>query len=200
MQKTALIPYAHLPRAHHNRQVLTSTVDVFGAAHWLLAERAPQPGGDVLPFDALIVSVHPGGNVELTELSAVRARWPHLDRLPDGGFVVAASRTRRDEDPNQVQVFDALGRETSSSPSGTPSSTCSLTRPAISGSLTSTRTRPDSPLERHGPALLDLGRCPHPRSLRLLRAERVEHRRLGVPLHGLPARWDTPRPHRPGRR
>ncbi|MET8646444.1 hypothetical protein [Streptomyces sp. NPDC004675] len=114
MQKTALIPYAHLPRAHHNRHVLTSTVDVFGAAHWLLAERAPQPGGDVLPFDALVVSVHPGGNVELTELSAVRARWPHLDRLPDGGFVVAASRARQHEDANQVQVFDALGRETSS--------------------------------------------------------------------------------------
>ncbi|MEV4881440.1 hypothetical protein [Streptomyces cyaneofuscatus] len=114
MQKTALIPYAHLPRAHHNRHVLTSTIDVFGAAHWLLAERAPQPGGDVLPFDALVVSVHPGGNVELTELSAVRARWPHLDRLPDGGFVVAASRARRYEDANQVQVFDALGRETSS--------------------------------------------------------------------------------------
>ncbi|WP_055586588.1 hypothetical protein [Peterkaempfera griseoplana] len=114
MQKTALIPYAHLPRAHHNRHVLTSTVDVFGAAHWLLAERAPQPGGDVLPFDALVVSVHPGGSVELTELSAVRARWPHLDRLPDGGFVVAASRARRHEDANQVQVFDALGRETSS--------------------------------------------------------------------------------------
>ncbi|MEU1895676.1 hypothetical protein [Streptomyces pristinaespiralis] len=114
MQKTALIPYAHLPRAHHNRHVLTSTVDVFGAAHWLLAERAPQPGGDVLPFDALVASVHPGGDVELTELSAVRARWPHLDRLPDGGFVVAASRARRYEDANQVQVFDALGRETSS--------------------------------------------------------------------------------------
>ncbi|WP_331769376.1 hypothetical protein OG948_36980 (plasmid) [Embleya sp. NBC_00888] len=114
MQKIALIPYAHLPRAHHDRHILTSTVDVFGAAHWLLAERAPQPGGDVLPFDALVVSVHPGGNVELTELSAVRARWPHLDRLPDGGFVVAASRARRYEDANQVQVFDALGRETSS--------------------------------------------------------------------------------------
>ncbi|MFF7205437.1 hypothetical protein [Streptomyces sp. NPDC008141] len=114
MQKTALIPYAHLPRAHHKRHVLTSTVDVFGAAHWLLAERAPQPGGDVRPFDALVVSVDPGGNVELTELSAVRARWPHLDRLPDGGFVVAASRARRYEDANQVQVFDALGRETSS--------------------------------------------------------------------------------------
>jgi hypothetical protein len=113
VQKTALIPYADLPRAHHERYVLTSTVDVFGVAHWLLGERAPQPGGDVRPFDALVVSVHPGGGVELTELSAVRARWPYLDRLPDGGFVVAASRTRRDEDSDQVQVFDALGRETS---------------------------------------------------------------------------------------
>ncbi|MCX5410252.1 hypothetical protein OHA37_00525 [Streptomyces sp. NBC_00335] len=114
MQKTALTPYAHLPRAHHDRHVLTSNVDVFGVAHWLLAEHAPQPGGDVLPFDALVVSVDPGGDVELTELSAVRARWPRLDRLPDGGFLVAASRARRYEDGNQVQVFDALGRETSS--------------------------------------------------------------------------------------
>ncbi|MEV2263757.1 hypothetical protein [Streptomyces anulatus] len=114
MQKTALTPYAHLPRAHHNLHVLTSTVDVFGAAHWLLGEHAPQPGGDVPPFDALVVSVHPGGSVELTELSAVRARWPRLDRLPDGGFVVAASRARRYEDSNQVQFFDARGRETSS--------------------------------------------------------------------------------------
>lgn len=112
MQKTVLVPYAHLPQAHHDRHVLTSTVDVFGAAHWLLAEGAPQPGGDVLPFDALVVSVDPGGNVELTELSAVQARWPHLDRLPDGGFVVAASRVRRYEDTHQVQVFDALGHET----------------------------------------------------------------------------------------
>ncbi|WP_043476735.1 hypothetical protein [Kitasatospora sp. MBT66] len=114
MQKTALVPYAHLPRAHHAHHVLTSTVDVFGTAHWLLADRAPQPGGDALPFDALVVSVHPGSNVELTELSAVRARWPHLDRLPDGGFVVAASRAHRYEDADQVQVFDALGREASS--------------------------------------------------------------------------------------
>ncbi|MFJ3673371.1 hypothetical protein ACIPSE_43650 [Streptomyces sp. NPDC090106] len=114
MQKTVLVPYAHLPRAHHDRHVLTSTVDVCGTAHWLLAERAPQPGGDVRSFGALVVSVDPGGNVELTELSAVRARWPHLDRLPDGGFVVAATRARRYEDANQVQVFDALGRETSS--------------------------------------------------------------------------------------
>ncbi|MET9484989.1 hypothetical protein [Streptomyces sp. NPDC006638] len=114
MQKTALVPYARLPRAHHDGHVLTSTVDVFGAAHWLLADHAPQPGADLPPFDALVVSVDPYGNVELTELSAVRARWPHLDRLPDGGFVVAASRARRYEDANQVQIFDALGRETSS--------------------------------------------------------------------------------------
>ncbi|MBH0245236.1 hypothetical protein I3W98_23925 [Streptomyces cavourensis] len=114
MQKTALVSFARLPRTHHDRHVLTSTVDVFGVAHWLLADRAPQPGGDARPFDALVVSVHPGGTVELTELSAVRARWPHLDRLPDGRFVVAASRTRRYEDGDQVQVFDALGRETSS--------------------------------------------------------------------------------------
>ncbi|GGS15969.1 hypothetical protein Snoj_29990 [Streptomyces nojiriensis] len=122
MQRTALVPYSRLPRAHHDRHVLTSTVDVFGAAHWLLSERAPEPGGDVRPFDALVVSAHPYGNVELTELRSVRARWPHLDRLPDGGFVVAAARARRYEDADQVQVqvqvsvqvFDELGRETSS--------------------------------------------------------------------------------------
>lgn len=114
MHQPALVPYARLPRAHRDRHVLTSTVDVFGAAHWLLADRAPQPGGEVQPFDALVVSVEPGGDVEVTELSAVRSRWPRLDRLPDGGFVVAAPRTRRYQDSDQVQVFDALGRETSS--------------------------------------------------------------------------------------
>ncbi|MFH8701879.1 hypothetical protein [Streptomyces chartreusis] len=113
MQKIALIPYASLPREHHARHVLTSTVDVFGSAHWLLAERAPQPGGDAVPFGALVVSVHPAGDVEVTELSAVRAHWPKLDRLPDGGFVVAASRARHNEEAHQVQVFDARGRETS---------------------------------------------------------------------------------------
>jgi hypothetical protein len=44
----------------------------------------------------------------------VRARRPDLDRLPGGGFVVAAPRAHRYEDAKQVQVFDALGRETSS--------------------------------------------------------------------------------------
>ncbi|MGW2683515.1 hypothetical protein ACWC6I_10165 [Streptomyces sp. NPDC001414] len=85
MQNTALVPYADLPQQHRDRQVLTSTVDVFGTAHWLLAEHAPQPRGDVRPFDALVVSVDPGGTVERTELNAVRVGWPHLDRMPDGG-------------------------------------------------------------------------------------------------------------------
>lgn len=118
MQKTVLVPYAHLPHAHHDRHVLTSTVDVFGTAHWLLADRAPQPGDAVRPFDALVVSVDPDGNAELTELSAVRSRWPYLDRLPDGGFVVAASRARRHEDGDQVQIFDTFGRETLSFSAG----------------------------------------------------------------------------------
>ncbi|WP_439681066.1 hypothetical protein [Embleya sp. MST-111070] len=114
MHETALVPYAHLPRAHHDHHVLTSTVDVHGVAHWLLTESAPQPGDDLPPFDALVVSVHPDDTVELTELSAVRARWPHLDRLPDGRFVVAASRARRNDDANQIQIFDAFGRESTS--------------------------------------------------------------------------------------
>ncbi|WP_055601039.1 hypothetical protein [Streptomyces aureus] len=117
MQTTALVPYARLPRTYHDRHVLTSTVDAFGAAHWLLTERAPEPGGDRHPFDALVVSVQDGGGVEVTELSALRARFPYLDRLPDGGFVVASARARladadADVDCRQVQVFDALGRET----------------------------------------------------------------------------------------
>ncbi|UCM91635.1 hypothetical protein [Streptomyces marincola] len=114
MQKTALIPYARLPRAHHGRHIVTSTVDVFGGAHWLLAERAPQPGGDVPLVDALVVSVHPDGNVELTELSAVRASGSYLGRLPDGRFLVATSRARGHEDRDQVQIFDALGRQAAS--------------------------------------------------------------------------------------
>ena len=113
MQTSALVPYARLPRTYHDRHVLTSTVDAFGAAHWLLVERAPERGGDRHPYDALVVSVEDDGGVEVTELSALRARFPHLDRLPDGGFVVASARARRaDADGSQVQVFDALGRET----------------------------------------------------------------------------------------
>ncbi|MEV7376348.1 hypothetical protein AB0O51_36350 [Streptomyces sp. NPDC090301] len=112
VQTAALVPYARLPRTYHDRHVLTSTVDAFGAAHWLLTERPPEPGADIPVFDALVVSVRDDGDVEVTELNAVRARWPQLDRLPDGGFVVAAARARRYEDGDQVQVFDALGRET----------------------------------------------------------------------------------------
>ncbi|MGC0420001.1 hypothetical protein ABIA38_005527 [Embleya sp. AB8] len=52
------------------------------------------------------------------------------------------------------------------------------------------------PVERRGPARLDVGRRGHPRSVRLLRPERVGHRRLGVPVHPLveirPDRPDGP--------
>ncbi|MFJ7125272.1 hypothetical protein [Streptomyces sp. NPDC098101] len=106
MHEIALTPHARLPRAHHDRHVLGSTVDAFGAAHWLLAER----GADADPYDALVVSVADGA-VETMELSAVRARWPKLDRLPDGRFVVASSRSDGGDDTSQVQVFNTLGRE-----------------------------------------------------------------------------------------
>ncbi|MER7758115.1 hypothetical protein [Streptomyces sp. NPDC097619] len=118
-QHTALVPYARLPREHHGHTVLTSTVDVLGTAHWLLTERPPQPGGELPPgelppFDASVVSVHPDGTTSVTALAGVRARRPHLDRLPHGGFLVAASRTHRTTAGEQVQLFDAVGRETSS--------------------------------------------------------------------------------------
>lgn len=100
-----LAPYARLPRAHHGRTVLHSTVDAFGRAHWLLR------GTPVLAdlYDAVVVTVDGDGSEE-THLSSVRARFPLIDALPDGGFVVADARSRSDAD--QVQVFDALGRPT----------------------------------------------------------------------------------------
>ncbi|WP_331733895.1 hypothetical protein OHU34_46040 (plasmid) [Streptomyces sp. NBC_00080] len=200
MQKTVLVPYAHLPQAHHDRHVLTSTVDIFGAAHWLLAERAPQLGGDVLPFDALVVSVDPGGNVELTELSAVRARWPHLDRLPDGGFVVAASRVRRYEDANQGQVFDALGRETSSFSVGD----------AIEHLLVDEAGRiwvghfDENPVgircwSATGRLAWTSDDACIPGLFDCYALNVSGTTSLGMPIHGLPARRDTPRPHQSAR-
>nr|WP_237499801.1 hypothetical protein [Streptomyces sp. SID8379] len=84
---------------------MTSTVDAFGRAHWLLRDR----GRDSLPrYDALVVSVGSGAAPHETRLSAVTARFPHLDALPDGCFVVADARNRT-PDAGQVQVFDATG-------------------------------------------------------------------------------------------
>jgi hypothetical protein len=80
-----------------------STVDAFGRAHWLLTDGAP---GDN-PYDATVVTVD-AGRIEETRLSAVTARYPMLDALPDGGFVVADARRQGEAD--HVQVFDALGR------------------------------------------------------------------------------------------
>ncbi|MEU6881774.1 hypothetical protein [Streptomyces sp. NPDC046712] len=104
MQETALEPYARLPRPYRDHHILASTVDAFGRALWLLTPGVPEEP----PYDAVVVTVE-GGRYSATELSAVAVRYPRVDALPDGGFVVAAARSRPSE--RQVQVFDALGRE-----------------------------------------------------------------------------------------
>ncbi|MER7664037.1 MULTISPECIES: hypothetical protein [unclassified Streptomyces] len=115
MVATALTPYARLPRAHARLHVLHSTVDAAGRAHWLLAGRPEVPDGvpvnhadsasadhgNRIPYDALVVTVD-GGSACATELSAVTARNPRLDALPDGGFIVA--------DTARIQIYDAWGR------------------------------------------------------------------------------------------
>ncbi|MEV0524125.1 hypothetical protein AB0I66_11955 [Streptomyces sp. NPDC050439] len=107
---TPLTPYARLPRRFHDRHIAHSTVDAFGQAHWLLTARQPGPGrGAMKPYDAVVVTVDTDGRDHASELSAVRARFPQVDALPDGGFVVADARSRRSE--QHVQIFDALGRE-----------------------------------------------------------------------------------------
>lgn len=107
MDTTPLTPYARLPRrAHAGQRILHSTVDAFGRAHWLLTGATGAGPGDG-PYDASVVTVD-DGRVEETRLSAVTARYPLLDALPDGGFVVADARRRSGAD--HVQVFDALGR------------------------------------------------------------------------------------------
>lgn len=109
-QETPLTPYARLPRRFHDRHIAHSTVDAFGQAHWLLTTREPGPGrGAMKPYDAVVVTVDAEGRDHATELSALRARFPQVDALPDGGFVVADARSRRSE--QHVQIFDALGRE-----------------------------------------------------------------------------------------
>lgn len=108
--ETPLTPYARLPRRFHDRHIAHSTVDAFGQAHWLLTAREPGPGrGAMKPYDALVVTVDTDGRDHATELSAVRARFPQLDALPDGGFVVADARSRGSK--QHVQIFDVLGRE-----------------------------------------------------------------------------------------
>ncbi|UYQ65698.1 hypothetical protein [Streptomyces peucetius] len=101
---TSLTLYARLPRAHAQQHVLHSTVDAFGRAHWLLSGASRSEG---TPYDAMVVTVD-DGRVQETHLSAVTARHPLLDALPDGGFVVADARRRGRAD--HVQIFDTLGR------------------------------------------------------------------------------------------
>ncbi|MCL8013596.1 hypothetical protein [Streptomyces sp. AS02] len=104
--ETRLMPYARLPRRYHDRHIAHSTVDAYGRAHWLLTE--DDPGGvPAHPYDAVVVTVGDGVPYE-THLSAVLAGFPRLEALADGGFVLAAARSRTHE--QQVQVFDPLGR------------------------------------------------------------------------------------------
>jgi hypothetical protein len=103
-----LAPCARLPSAYRGRDVLHSTVDAFGRAHWLL--RGPDERYDDDLYDALVVTVD-NADAYATRLGPVRARVPRIDALPDGGFVVADARSRRGVD--QVRVFDALGRPVS---------------------------------------------------------------------------------------
>lgn len=108
MRSERLTRYARLPRAYRDLTLLHSTIDAFGRAHWLLREResAEQPPG---PHDAMVVTVTDEGCHE-RRLSSVLPRFPRIDSLPDGGFVLADSRCREGDD--QVQVFDALGHPT----------------------------------------------------------------------------------------
>lgn len=122
----------------------------------------------------------------------MRARWPHLDRLPDGEFVVAASRARRYEDANQVQVFDVLGRETSSFSVGDAIEHLLVDEaghiwvghfdenPAGIRRWSATNQLMWTSDDAHIPGLFD---C--------YALNVYGHGRLGVPIHGIPARRDT---------
>lgn len=105
MATESLLPYATLPREYRDRSVLDSAVDAFGRAHWLLDDTVRSPIG---PYDAVVVTVG-DGRPYTTQLSSVRARFPMIDALPDGGFVIADARRHRG-DGEQVQVFGPPGR------------------------------------------------------------------------------------------
>ncbi|MFF8970925.1 hypothetical protein [Streptomyces sp. NPDC014995] len=103
-----LAPYARLPRTYRDLHIRHSTIDVYGRAHWLLTQH-PVDSRRRDPYDAVVVTVE-DGSAYATELSAVLPGCRLLEALPDGGFVLAAGRSARDEE--HVQVFDALGRST----------------------------------------------------------------------------------------
>ncbi|MEV6117048.1 hypothetical protein AB0L59_32345 [Streptomyces sp. NPDC052109] len=108
--ETRLAPYTRLPRAYHDRHILHSSVDAYGRAHWLLTERPPGPGRLDAPCDVLVVTIDDGAPHE-TRLTAVLPRFPRIEALPDGGFLLLGTRSRP-SDRRQVQVFDAFGRPT----------------------------------------------------------------------------------------
>ncbi|AVH55267.1 MULTISPECIES: hypothetical protein [Streptomyces] len=103
---TPLAAFARLPRPYRDRHIVRSTVDAFGRAHWLLTDGPPESRGKE-PYDTVVVTVGDGRPQE-THLSPVQGKFPRFDALPDGGFVVAETRSGVHEE--HAQVFDALGR------------------------------------------------------------------------------------------
>ncbi|MFE7705676.1 hypothetical protein ACFU6I_07700 [Streptomyces sp. NPDC057486] len=106
MESTPLTPYARLPHTYRGLHMMSSTVDAYGRAHWLLSERNPGQGTSD-PYEATVVTAD-DGRVYETHLGAVQLYCPAFDALPDGGFVLAEKRSTVDR--QHVQVFDALGR------------------------------------------------------------------------------------------
>ncbi|MFJ2743349.1 hypothetical protein ACIO3O_27275 [Streptomyces sp. NPDC087440] len=110
---TRLLPYARLPRRYKGRRIVTSTVDVWGRAHWLLAPADNDP--PMAHHESLVVTVADGTARE-THLATPSRRSARLDALPHGGFVLADARCAPGEE--NAQVFDALGRRAGSFPVG----------------------------------------------------------------------------------
>ncbi|MGW3659177.1 hypothetical protein ACWD6R_27435 [Streptomyces sp. NPDC005151] len=108
MESTPLTPYARLPHTYRGLHMMSSTVDAYGRAHWLLSKHIPVRGtSDPHPYEATMVTAD-DGRVYETHLSAVQLYCSAFDALPDGGFVLAECCSTIDR--QHVQVFDALGR------------------------------------------------------------------------------------------
>ncbi|MET9297021.1 hypothetical protein [Streptomyces sp. NPDC003077] len=92
----ALRPYALLPRQYDDAEVLTSTVDAWGRALWLICPGAelvpssygrPYPKPRRYPFDALLV-INNKGAIHERVLHDVRLRPANVDSLPNGRILL----------------------------------------------------------------------------------------------------------------
>ncbi|MER7822940.1 hypothetical protein ABTX85_10295 [Streptomyces sp. NPDC096097] len=124
MTKVALRPYALLPRQYDERKVLSSTIDPWGRALWLICSDARFPyrwaGRDVptpavLPFDALVV-ISDRGEIRERALYGVAVAPNFFDALRGGGFVLSGNGG-----PNarSGQIFGPDGRSRRRFPLGT---------------------------------------------------------------------------------